>query len=251
MATKSGVPAVTAKNINEAHRCARESAENAVEWAVKCGHLLAAKKDEIGRGNFDQWVADNCDFGRSSAYAYIKVAEKSSRGLDDLRSIQQALGYDKPKQKTDIPKGAVSVVNPDGGRTTGAKEGTEETGKDRPAAPVSTLAPNVTIKQQPEPEIPQKTTEVTPAPDFDFDGYEPEDDDAYKQNIENVMMADDKLAAMREELKQVHRELAAVKLSRDHYQSEAGAAVRLVKARDREIEKLKRQLAKLQERAAA
>lgn len=96
-----------------------------------------------------------------------------------------------------------------------------------------------------------KTVEVAPAPDFDFDGYEPEDDEAYKQNIENVMMADDKLAAMREELKQVHRELAAVKLSRDHYQSEAGAAVRLVKARDREIEKLRRQLAKLQERAAA
>jgi ParB-like chromosome segregation protein Spo0J len=93
--------------------------------------------------------------------------------------------------------------------------------------------------------------EVSPAPDFDFAGYEPEDDEAYKQNIENVMMADDKLAAMRDQLKQVHRELQAVKSSRDHYQSEAGAAVRLVKARDREIEKLKRQLAKLQERAAA
>lgn len=104
-------------------------------------------------------------------------------------------------------------------------------------------------KQKEEP--PAKPVEVAPAPDFDFDGYEPEDDDDYKQNIENVMMADDKLAAMREELKQVHRELAAVKSSRDHYQSEAGAAVRLVKARDREIEKLKRQLAKLQERAAA
>lgn len=100
-------------------------------------------------------------------------------------------------------------------------------------------------------ELPAKPVEVAPAPDFDFDGYEPEDDEAYKQNIENVMMADDKLSAMREELKQVHRELAAVKSSRDHYQSEAGAAVRLVKARDREIEKLKRELERLRGRVAA
>lgn len=82
------------------------------------------------------------------------------------------------------------------------------------------------------------------APDFDFTDYEPEDDEAYKQNVENVMMADDKLAAMLEELKQVHREMAGIKASRDHYQSESGAATRIVKTRDREIEKLKKELAK-------
>jgi hypothetical protein len=92
-----------------------------------------------------------------------------------------------------------------------------------------------------------KPVEVTTAPDFDFADYEPEDDDAYKANVENVMMADDKLAAMRAELKQIHREMQGLKASRDHYQSEAGAAVRLVKARDREIDKLKKQLAKAEE----
>jgi ParB-like chromosome segregation protein Spo0J len=119
------------------------------------------------------------------------------------------------------------------------------------AASVVNLPKPEQLKAAKQKEELTKPIEVAPPPDFDFDGYEPEDDEAYKQNIENVMMADDKLSAMREELKQVHRELAAVKSSRDHYQSEAGAAVRLVKARDREIEKLKRQLAKLQERAAA
>lgn len=89
-----------------------------------------------------------------------------------------------------------------------------------------------------------KPIEVAPAPEFDLDGYEPEDDEAYKQSVENVMMADDKLAAMRAELEQAHREIQALKSSRDHYQSQAGEAVRLVKSRDREIEKLKRDLAK-------
>jgi len=90
----------------------------------------------------------------------------------------------------------------------------------------------------------EKPVAVTPAPDFDFDGYEPEDDEDYRRSIDNVMASDDKLSALREELKQAHREIAALKASRDHYQSQAGEAVRLVKSRDREIDKLRRELAK-------
>lgn len=89
--------------------------------------------------------------------------------------------------------------------------------------------------------------EITPAPDFDFTDYEPEDDEAYRRSIDNVMMADDKLAAMRDELKQVRREMQSLKASRDHYQSESGQAVRLVKARDRDIEKLNKLLTKARE----
>ena len=196
-------PVPTAKEINEAHRLARSSAETAVQHAIRCGQMLSAKKAEIGRGDFDLWVAKNCDFGRSSAYAYMKVSAKSSRALDDWRSINQALGYEskpKPRPVSDSPKEAVS-----------------------------------TAAEKPE---------ITPPPAFDFDGYEPEDDDDFRRNIENVLMADDKLAAMTDQLKQCHREIQALKASRDHYQSQAGEAVRLVKARDREIERLKRQIAK-------
>lgn len=238
---KSNLPAATAKSINEAHQCAMESAENAVEWAIKCGQLLVAKKEELKHGEFQAWIEKNCKFAYSTASRYMKAAQNST--AVEISSLSR-LFPSGAKPKSDTPKGAVSVVKP---------KGTEETGADRPAAPATSPA----RASQPSgaeirPEArPADHVEVAPAPDFDFDGYEPEDDDAYKQNIENVMMADDKLAAMREELKQVHRELAAVKSSRDHYQSEAGAAVRLIKARDREIEKLKRQLEKLQERAAA
>lgn len=193
----------TADEINEAHSLAKSSAQDAVQYAIQCGKLLDKTKAALGRGEFDGWIEQHCDFGRSMAYNYMKAA-KSSNALDGFSSLRQALGYDKKPE----PKAA------------------------KPAEPAF--------------EAPAKPVEVAPAPEFDATGYEPEDDEAYQSNVENVMMADDKLGAMREELKRVHRELAAVKASRDHYQSEAGAAVRLVKARDRDIEKLRKQLQKAQ-----
>jgi hypothetical protein len=183
--------------------------------AAKIATLQRGGDSNAPRGALTQeQAAEKFDVSRRSVQRAKQVVDKGSKAL------QQAV------EKGEVPlKKAAAVVD----------------------LPKPEQLKAATQKAEPAP----TPIEVAPAPDFDFEGYEPEDDEAYKQNIENVMMADDKLAAMREELKQVHRELAAVKLSRDHYQSEAGAAVRLVKARDREIEKLKRQLAKLQERAAA
>lgn len=86
-----------------------------------------------------------------------------------------------------------------------------------------------------------KPLEVEPEPEFH--GYEPDSDEDFHRNIENVLMADDKLLAMLNELKQVRGELAAMRASRDHFQRQAAEAVKLVKARDREIAALKRQKA--------
>lgn len=113
------------------------------------------------------------------------------------------------------------------------------------AASVVDLPKSEQIQAAKQPNEPAKAFELEPVPDFDFTDYEPEDDEEYKRHIENVMMADDKLEAMREELKQVHREMQGLRASRDHYQNQAGAAARLVKARDRQIEKLEKQLAAL------
>jgi hypothetical protein len=235
------LPAPTAQNINEAHQCARESMENAVEWAVKCGQLLAAKKAELKHGEFMPWVEKHCDFSIRTASDYMRGAAKYAENGSTLpfSSLRQLLA--PPADQAAKPKREKPVDT---------KTAPEPFAEDRAPRPESTSKPAA------EPEFipagaPGQLADASSAGDFDFTDYEPEDDEAYKQNIENVMMADDKLAAMREELKQVHRELQAVKASRDHYQSEAGAAVRLVKLRDREIEKLKRELAKLRGRAAA
>lgn len=91
---------------------------------------------------------------------------------------------------------------------------------------------------------PSAAAPVEPPPP-DLVDYEPDDDEAYKTAIENVMMADDKLAAMRKQLSDAHREIHILRESRDHFQSQAGNAARIVKIRDKEIEKLKAQLDKL------
>jgi cell division protein FtsB len=255
------VSTVTAKKINEAHRLARSSAETAVQHAIRCGQMLAQRKAELDRGEFDAWVEKHCEFGRRTAYVYIK-ASKSCSALHDssnaaavaaaFSSLRGLLGQETPEQKDGTPnqesqppvtsarsvKGA--VMNPPESAAQGSEAGNRQTPVGVDAGPVRPPVP-----------APEKLVEVAPAPDFDFSGYEPEDDDAYKANIENVMMADDKLTAMREELKQLHREVQGLKASRDHYQSEAGSAVRLVKLRDREIEKLRKDLEKVREQNEA
>lgn len=196
-------PIPTADEINEAHRMAKSSAEDAVGHAIRCGAMLIAVRDGGEHGEFRKWIERNTEIAHSTATRYMKAARQNATAVafSSLRGLFPS--GQKPETKAAKPE------------------------------------------SQPF-EVPAKPVEVAPAPEFDPDGYEPEDDEAYQSNVENVMMADDKLGAMREELKRVHRELAAVKASRDHYQSEAGAAVRLVKARDRDIEKLRKQLAKAQ-----
>lgn len=235
---------VSAEPINDAHRMARECAEDAVQMAVKCGQLLAKAKEKLPRGAFDGWVAQNCTFGRTSAYAYMKLADKSSSALDDFGSIRKALGYEskpKPKAAKSQPEPKPAEHGPtDQERRDDSLRAARAAERDERTAVVELKA--ATAKPEPKPVV------VTPPPAFDFTGYDPEDDDDYKSQIEAVFLADDKLAAMREELKQAHREIAALKASRDHYQSQAGEAVRLAKSKEREIEKLRKELAK---RAAA
>mgnify|MGYP001038759795 CR=1 FL=1 len=227
------LPVPTADEINKAHEFARESAGMAVEWAVKCGQLLTAKKEILPRGEFDGWVRENCQFGRSSAYAYMKVADKSSRGLDDLRTIQQALGYDKPKPKPNTPKEAVSVVNPPGD----GQDGTEETGADRPAAsatrpPPGRGAPPLGAAIEDEPERPDDVDE-----DAALEAAERE----YMASAEKALGTD----AMTE-IKRLTDELAAVKLSRDGYMDGKASITKLLKAEQRKTERLTKRITELE-----
>lgn len=81
--------------------------------------------------------------------------------------------------------------------------------------------------------------------------WEPEEDEKLAaierqiaESTDRVMRADDKLAAAHIEIKRQAAEIAILKSSRDHYQTEGGAAVRILKSRDRQIKDLKEDLAK-------
>lgn len=250
---KSTLPAATAKNINDAHRCARESAENAIEWAMKCGQMLSAKKDSIkterGHGTWETWVEENCDFSLRMAQRYMQAAKNDTRVAFD--SLRQALGYDKPKPKSDTQKGAVSVVNPEGGRTTGAKEGTEETGADRPAAPVFDEPKSVVLRPEPESDEPER-------PDIDdeeeaaaLSRAEERAKADRERRIDTILQAEDQLA---EAVKQVAQQAALIgvlETTRDGYMRGKEAVTKLLQAEQRKVARLEKENKSLRDRLAA
>jgi hypothetical protein len=244
------LPAPTAKNINEAHRLARASAETAVEHAIRCGQMLAAKKADLPHGEFQAWVDKNCDFGIREGQRYMAAAAKSDTRVA-FQSLRQALGYDKPKPKSDTTKGAVSVVKPEGGRTTAAKEGTEETGDDRPAAPVFDAPFAGVCSASPKAEKPKV--------DITDDGWTPDDDEdeilaraekEYQDSVDTVMESDDRLTAARDEIKRQAAEIAALKVSRDGFMNGKLQITKMLKAEQRKVERLSAELAKLRGKAA-
>lgn len=236
---KSKLPVPTAKDINDAHRCARESAECAVEWAVKCGQMLKLKKDEVGHGNWESWVEKNCEFTSRSASAYMKVAAKQAQigSALPISSIRQALEEDK-KPKSNTPKGAVSVVKP---------KGTEETGTDRPAA---STTPPARASQPPAAEI---RAGERPADLVDDDAPERPSDEEFaaidreiQESEARVLRADDVTAGYHDELKRQATELAAVKLSRDGYMDGKAAITKLLQAEQRKNAKLTKRIQELE-----
>ena len=89
---------ITAVNdINEAHRLARQHAESAVQYAIRCGELLAAKKAELPHGDFGAWVQANCEFSYSSARAYMQAAAKQTDSALAFSSLREALEHGKPE----------------------------------------------------------------------------------------------------------------------------------------------------------
>jgi hypothetical protein len=230
----ANLPAPTAENINEAHSIAKRMAKDAISHARRCGDLLAAMKASLPRGQFDAWVEAKCDFGRAMAYNYMKVA-KSSDLLDGFTSIRAALGYEsmKPADKSpkDSPKGAVSVVKP----TADGPRGTEETGADRPAAPVYREPPPAEL----DPELAEQEAELELA------------EREYQDRITKVIESDDRLATAEAEIRRLCGLYAAVARERDRAQNEQGRLTRLLKASERKVERLERELQQLRERSAA
>lgn len=82
--------------INQQHRLARTSAQNAIEHAIRCGELLALKKHELRHGEFKPWIAANCEFSYESAKKYMQVSREAQKGNAlPFSSLREALGYDK------------------------------------------------------------------------------------------------------------------------------------------------------------
>ena len=83
-----------APRINHWHEVAKQSSEMAIAAALNAGlELFKAKIDHPG--TFEKWLEANCDFGRRTAYNYLKLIQQAI-SADELPKI--ANGSDKMRQ---------------------------------------------------------------------------------------------------------------------------------------------------------
>lgn len=83
-----------AARINHWHEVAKQSSEMAIAAALNAGlELFKAKIDHPG--TFEKWIEANCNFGRSTAYNYLKFVQQAMPA-DKLPKI--ANGSDKMRQ---------------------------------------------------------------------------------------------------------------------------------------------------------
>jgi hypothetical protein len=52
------------------------SLRTSVACAIETGALLIEAKKRVGHGNFEQWVADNCQLSPAIARRWMQLAEK-------------------------------------------------------------------------------------------------------------------------------------------------------------------------------
>ena len=68
----------TNKSINELDHLAQTSAKNAVEYAIRCGIKLTAKKKELKHGEWLAWLEGAFDASQPTAFRYMKIAANYS-----------------------------------------------------------------------------------------------------------------------------------------------------------------------------
>jgi ParB family chromosome partitioning protein len=74
MTTNKQLVIVTADTINSEYRKAKLSMVDSANHIIRCGKLLAEKKEELGHGNFTPWVEAECEFTRRTASSMMKAA---------------------------------------------------------------------------------------------------------------------------------------------------------------------------------
>ncbi len=55
---------------------------------ILCGFELHAARAQIGHGQWEKWVADNCPFSTATAWRYLRAAEAKYRQVANLAHVQ-------------------------------------------------------------------------------------------------------------------------------------------------------------------
>lgn len=94
------VPAMSAIAVNHEHQLAKQSAELAVQHAVRCGQLLADVKAALRHGEFGPWIEANCEFKYSTAVRYMKAAKQISTAVE-ISSLRHLFPSGRSMNKPD------------------------------------------------------------------------------------------------------------------------------------------------------
>lgn len=105
-----------AAQINEAHRLARQHAESAVQYAIRCGELLMQQKSKLRHGEFQAWIEANCEFAYATAARYMKAAAQKSTPVD-FSTLSELYGNEAkesraPQQQLQIAPEPVGTKQP-------------------------------------------------------------------------------------------------------------------------------------------
>ena len=69
---------IRARSKNEAQRMAQRHAEDAIDYASRCGQLLIEKKKIIPHGQWILWVEARCEFSERQSRRYMVAAKRTS-----------------------------------------------------------------------------------------------------------------------------------------------------------------------------
>lgn len=235
---KSKLPAPTAKDINEAHRLARSSAETAVQHAIRCGRML------IQVGGDQGWVERHTEVAWSTAKRYMSAARKNAQGIafESLRHcFPSGQKTRAAAEKGDKPATAVAKNgSPTAAPVISTPKSKSEMGP--PAAAAVAFSPPA-----PEPDDPERPDVNDEEEDAALERAEARAKEDRDRRIDKVLESSDQLA---ESLRQVEQQAALIgtlETTRDGYMRGKDTVTRLLQAEQRKVARLEKEISKLRE----
>jgi hypothetical protein len=221
-------PSPSAENINEQHRLAKTTAERAVEHAIECGYLLRLRKQQLGHGELQAWIEENCDFKYATAARYMSAAKNNARGVA-FASLRQLFPSGRPEPRTFAPPENSTTSD----QISTAVENSSES-RQGPTAQQQSGPPNADERPEWVPERPEW--------DADEDAALAAAERELQASVDKVMAADDRLAAAYEVIKRQADTVASLKISCNGWQNGRSEVIKLLKAEQLTTKRLGKKL---------
>lgn len=235
-----------ADRINREHQAALRDASSAIERARSVGKLLLEAKERCDRGKWESWLTENCaDISGRTAQRYMDIARHPEIEAVSVRDAILKLApaaERKPNKTTRVSPPQVTEYS---GNVQSVLEGRRnETAEAEYIAAVADLPKGEQLSAAKSPP-PRESQEAEPdRPDEEDEAAALEAAElGWRERLDRVMAADEKLPAMAAELKRMSQELEAMRQARDRYMNENAALLKQNKALQRKLDRLEKKAA--------